>query len=51
LIRYLLLGGAVGGGASIARQYEEWKQKLPDTAWIKVIDLSMLQPIQLQLVD
>jgi len=34
-IRYLLLGGAVGGGASIARQYEEWKNNLPDTDWIK----------------
>ena len=34
-IRYLLLGGAIGGGASIARQYEEWKQNLPDTDWIK----------------
>lgn len=34
-IRYLLLGGAVGGGASIARQYEEWKKNLPDTDWIK----------------
>jgi len=51
MVRYLLLGGAVGGGASIARQYEEWKQKLPGTAWVKGIDLSMLQPIQLQLFD
>ena len=34
-IRYLLLGGAIGGGASIARQYEEWKKNLPDTDWIK----------------
>ena len=34
-IRYLLLGGAIGGGASIARQYEEWKKNLPDTEWIK----------------
>ena len=34
-IRYLLLGGAIGGGASIARQYEEWKRNLPDTDWIK----------------
>ena len=25
-IRYLLLGGAVGGGASLAKQYEEWKK-------------------------
>ena len=34
-IRYLLLGGAIGGGASIARQYEEWKRGLPDSDWIK----------------
>ena len=34
-IRYLLLGTAVGGGASIARQYEDWKKGLPDTAWLK----------------
>ena len=34
-IRYLLLGGAIGGGASIARQYEEWKKNLPDADWIK----------------
>jgi len=25
-VRYLLLGTAVGGGASIARQYEDWKK-------------------------
>ena len=30
-IRYLLLGGALGGGASLAKQYEEWKKNLPDT--------------------
>ena len=34
-IRYLLLGGAIGGGASVARQYEEWKKALPDTDWIR----------------
>jgi len=34
-LRYLLLGGAIGGGASIARQYEEWKKNLPDTDWVK----------------
>jgi len=34
-IRYLLLGGAVGGGASLAKQYEEWKKALPDTDWLK----------------
>ena len=34
-IRYLVLGGAIGGGASLAKQYEEWKDGLPDTEWIK----------------
>merc|ERR1711936_1536206 len=34
-IRYLLLGGALGGGASLAKQYEEWKKNLPDTDWVK----------------
>ena len=34
-LRYLLLAGGIGGGASIARQYEEWKRGLPDTDWIK----------------
>ena len=34
-IRYLLLGGAIGGGVSLTRQYEEWKNNLPDTDWIK----------------
>ena len=33
-IRYLLLGGAIGGGASVAKQYEDWKKGLPDTEWI-----------------
>ena len=34
-IRYLVLGGAIGGGASLAKQYEEWKEGLPDAQWIK----------------
>ena len=34
-LRYLLLGGAIGGGASLARQYEQWKENLPDSAWIR----------------
>jgi len=44
-IRYLLLGGAIGGGASVARQYEEWKKALPDSAWIKDMmpDVDMMQ--------
>ena len=44
-IRYLLLGGAIGGGASVARQYEEWKKALPDSTWIKDMmpDIDMMQ--------
>merc|ERR1719508_60951 len=44
-IRYLLLGGAIGGGASVARQYEEWKKALPDSAWIKDMmpDMDVMQ--------
>jgi len=34
-IRYLMLGGALGGGYSLAKHYEEWKKGLPDTDWIK----------------
>lgn len=34
-LRYLLLGGAIGGGVSLSRQYDEWKKNLPDTEWIK----------------
>ena len=34
-IRYLVLGGAIGGSASLAKQYEEWKDGLPDMQWIK----------------
>jgi hypothetical protein len=34
-IRYLLLGGALGGGYSLAKQYDEWKKNLPDSDWIK----------------
>ncbi|XP_046463613.1 dynamin-like 120 kDa protein, mitochondrial isoform X2 [Daphnia pulex] len=34
-IRYLLIGGAVGGGISLQRSYEEWRDSLPDSKWIK----------------
>ena len=34
-VRYLLLGGAIGGGGALARQYEDWKNNLPDAAWLK----------------
>ncbi|CAG5104082.1 Similar to OPA1: Dynamin-like 120 kDa protein [Cotesia congregata] len=34
-IRYLLLGGALGGGISLQKKYEDWKEGLPGTEWIK----------------
>ncbi|KAK9501129.1 hypothetical protein O3M35_002231 [Rhynocoris fuscipes] len=34
-LRYLVLGGAVGGGMSLHNQYTEWKQSLPGIGWIE----------------
>ncbi|KAJ8668085.1 hypothetical protein QAD02_009748 [Eretmocerus hayati] len=34
-IRYLLLGGAIGGGVTMQKKYEEWKNGLPDMTWIE----------------
>ncbi|XP_050454583.1 dynamin-like 120 kDa protein, mitochondrial isoform X5 [Cataglyphis hispanica] len=34
-IRYLLLGGAVGGGVTLQKKYEQWKEGLPDLEWIQ----------------
>ncbi|XP_015586682.1 dynamin-like 120 kDa protein, mitochondrial isoform X2 [Cephus cinctus] len=33
-IRYLLLGGAVGGGVTLQKKYEQWKDGLPDMSWL-----------------
>ncbi|KAL0810263.1 hypothetical protein ABMA28_010425 [Loxostege sticticalis] len=33
-IRYLLLGGAVGGGMTLNKKYTEWKDGLPDMGWL-----------------
>ncbi|XP_049882110.1 dynamin-like 120 kDa protein, mitochondrial isoform X2 [Pectinophora gossypiella] len=33
-IRYLLLGGAVGGGMTLNKKYSEWKDGLPDMGWL-----------------
>ncbi|XP_013184729.2 dynamin-like 120 kDa protein, mitochondrial isoform X2 [Amyelois transitella] len=33
-IRYLLLGGAVGGGMTLNKKYTEWKDGLPDMGWV-----------------
>ncbi|KMQ99191.1 dynamin-like mitochondrial protein [Lasius niger] len=34
-IRYILLGGAVGGGVTLQKKYEEWKEGLPDLKWVQ----------------
>lgn len=34
-IRYLVLGGALGGGVTLNKKYNEWKDSLPDTDWIQ----------------
>ncbi|XP_029178943.1 dynamin-like 120 kDa protein, mitochondrial isoform X5 [Nylanderia fulva] len=33
-IRYLLLGGAVGGGVTLQKKYEQWKDGLPNLEWV-----------------
>ncbi|CAK1549158.1 unnamed protein product [Leptosia nina] len=33
-IRYLLLGGAVGGGMTLNKKYAEWKDGLPEMGWL-----------------
>ncbi|CAH4029214.1 unnamed protein product [Pieris brassicae] len=33
-IRYLLLGGAVGGGMTLNKKYVEWKDGLPEMGWL-----------------
>ena len=54
-VRYLLLGGAIGGGGALARQYDDWKNNLPDTAWLKKampdVDLDKFRTSLLSLKD
>ncbi|CAH2235213.1 jg10465 [Pararge aegeria aegeria] len=33
-IRYLILGGAVGGGMTLNKKYAEWRDGLPDMGWL-----------------
>ncbi|PSN33964.1 hypothetical protein C0J52_19641 [Blattella germanica] len=33
-IRYLVLGGALGGGITLQKTYEQWKENLPDLKWL-----------------
>ncbi|KAL5286534.1 OPA1.2 family protein [Megaselia abdita] len=34
-LRYLLLGGAIGGGVTLNKKYEEWKEGLPELKWLE----------------
>lgn len=36
-IRYVLLGGAIGGGMTLNKKYEEWKDGLPDLGWLNEV--------------
>uniref|UniRef100_A0A6M2DDH7 Dynamin-like GTPase OPA1, mitochondrial n=1 Tax=Xenopsylla cheopis TaxID=163159 RepID=A0A6M2DDH7_XENCH len=33
-LRYIVLGGALGGGVTLKKKYEEWKDGLPDMKWL-----------------
>lgn len=33
-LRYLVLGGAVGGGMTLQNKYQQWKDSLPDISWL-----------------
>uniref|UniRef100_U5EJB3 Dynamin-like GTPase OPA1, mitochondrial n=1 Tax=Corethrella appendiculata TaxID=1370023 RepID=U5EJB3_9DIPT len=33
-LRYIVLGGAIGGGVTLNKRYEEWKDGLPDFKWL-----------------
>ncbi|XP_023030640.1 dynamin-like 120 kDa protein, mitochondrial isoform X2 [Drosophila willistoni] len=34
-LRYIVLGGAIGGGVSLSKKYEDWKDGLPDLKWLE----------------
>ncbi|XP_017090267.1 dynamin-like GTPase OPA1, mitochondrial isoform X4 [Drosophila bipectinata] len=34
-LRYLVLGGAIGGGVTLNKKYEDWKDGLPDMKWLQ----------------
>ncbi|XP_055593264.1 dynamin-like 120 kDa protein, mitochondrial isoform X2 [Uranotaenia lowii] len=36
-LRYLVLGGAIGGGVTLNKRYEEWKDGLPDMKWLEEV--------------
>lgn len=33
-LRYVVLGGTLGGGYTASKKYEEFKESLPDTSWL-----------------
>ncbi|KAJ8022051.1 hypothetical protein HOLleu_39430 [Holothuria leucospilota] len=33
-IRYVVIGSAVAGGATLKMKYESWKERLPDMSWL-----------------
>ncbi|KDR10026.1 Dynamin-like 120 kDa protein, mitochondrial, partial [Zootermopsis nevadensis] len=33
-IRYLILGGALSGGITLQKTYDQWKESLPDMKWL-----------------
>ncbi|CAG0918822.1 unnamed protein product [Notodromas monacha] len=34
-IRYLLLGGALGGGYQLQKTFDSWREKVPDLKWVE----------------
>ncbi|KAL9915307.1 dynamin-like 120 kDa protein, mitochondrial isoform X4 [Glossina fuscipes] len=36
-LRYILLGGAIGGGVTLNKKYEDWKDGLPDLKWLEEV--------------
>ncbi|XP_061511921.1 dynamin-like 120 kDa protein, mitochondrial isoform X2 [Anopheles gambiae] len=36
-LRYLVLGSAIGGGVTLNKRYEEWKDGLPDMKWLEEV--------------
>lgn len=34
-LRYIVLGGAISGGVTLSKKYDEWKDGLPDLKWLQ----------------
>uniref|UniRef100_A0A8D8XX81 Dynamin-like GTPase OPA1, mitochondrial n=2 Tax=Cacopsylla melanoneura TaxID=428564 RepID=A0A8D8XX81_9HEMI len=52
-VRYLVLGGALGGGVTLNKKYNEWKDSLPGTDWIQnyIPDPEKWQAIRGTMID